>query len=216
MHSKVVAVTMRLAPAVGYHEERDAISHDWVRLLSSKGLLPILIPNLTADPAAILAETGASRILLTNGDSIGPLPGEPNGPSPTERDRLEFNLMDYAVANRLPVMGVCRGLQLINIYFGGQITRNLADVSGEQHVACEHNIQLKSGDELHNVNSFHGQGVMSDQVAPELSVTGVSPAGVVEAMEHTKLPIWAVQWHPERSGAPSAMDELILKKWMSK
>ncbi|NNE04385.1 MAG: C26 family cysteine hydrolase domain-containing family [Xanthomonadales bacterium] len=213
MSRGIVAVSMRLAPATGYHEDRDAISHDWCVFISRLGLSPVLIPNVSEDVVPIMKATGVERILLTNGDSLGPLDNEKDGPRPSRRDMAEFAILDHAVAHEIPVLGVCRGLQAINVYFGGRLTRNLEQVTGEAHVAQTHEVEL-SGGNRYEVNSYHDEGVLEGQLAEPLRGIAFSAGGVVEALEHHSLPIWAVQWHPERTGAPQRLDRQILERWL--
>jgi putative glutamine amidotransferase len=201
-----VAVTMRLAPAVAYDEPRDAISHDLIRFLGARGVLPILVPNVLADPSAILDGTGARAVVLSGGDDLGaPL-----------RDAVELALVQAALARRLPILGICRGLQLINVALGGSVTADLAAaVAAETHVGTRHSIRLASGD-LALVNSFHGAGVLAGGVAPSLRVLATTDGGVVEAVEDPGRAILAVQWHPERRGAPAALDRQLLDGWLAR
>lgn len=214
MSDKIVAVTMRLANAQDYDEPRDAISHDWLRLLASLGVTPVLVPNRAGDANAYLHRLGVQAVLLTNGDSLGPRTGEAGGPAPSARDELEWALLDSACDLGLPVLGVCRGLQAINVYFGGGITRDLAAATGENHVARMHTVTALPDGHRFEVNSFHGEGVLAHQLAEGLVASAQSMAGVVEALHHESLPVRAVQWHPERPGAPAEEDEALFEWWL--
>ncbi len=123
----------------------------------------------------------------------------------TELDLLQLQALDFFVRNRKPVFGICKGMQLINIYFGGTLIQHLPN--SETH-------QQPDGDVLHNscissdcilsrlygkhflVNSNHHQAV--DTLGKGLSVIQTAEDGVVEAIQHQKQPILGVQWHPER------------------
>jgi gamma-glutamyl-gamma-aminobutyrate hydrolase PuuD len=201
-----VAVTMRLAPAVGYAEPRDAVSHDLTRLLFELGLVPILVPNTTPDPAEFVAATGARAVLFSGGDDLGSEP----------RDGLELRLLAAAIERDLPVLGVCRGLQLLNVAFGGSVTPDLASaVPGEAHVATSHLIEL-ADERTFSVNSFHRSGVLVGQLAPSLRIVAATRGGVVEAFEHRDHAITAIQWHPERPGSAGALDRAILEGWVGR
>lgn len=119
-----------------------------------------------------------------------------------ERDAAELELLADFVSAGKPVLGVCRGLQVINVFFGGSL---LQDVPG--HSA------LEEGDRLHRVrtapsflsallgdldtvNSAHHQA--ADRLGSGLQAVQWAGDGVVEALCHARLPVWAVQWHPER------------------
>lgn len=199
-----VAVTMRLAPATGYVEPRDALSHDLSRLLFDLGLLPILVPNTTPEPAEFLASTGVRALLLSGGDDLGSEP----------RDGLELGLLAAAMERGLPILGICRGLQLMNVALGGSVTADLATaVPGEAHVATRHGVALND-ERTFTVNSFHRAGVLADQLAPPLRILAATRGGVVEAFEHRDHPITAIQWHPERTGSSAQLDWAILDGWL--
>ncbi len=201
-----VAVTMRLAPATGYIEPRDALSHDLSRLLFGLGLVPILVPNTTPDPASFLTATGVRAVLFSGGDDLG------SGP----RDDMETRLLEAAMERDLPVLGVCRGLQFINRALGGSVTPDLAlGVPGEAHVGTTHDLHLASGGSV-RVNSFHRSGVLVDQLAPSLRVLARTGGGVVEAFEHPDRPISAVQWHPERPGSSPEIDRQMFDRWLAR
>lgn len=121
-----------------------------------------------------------------------------------ERDEAELRLLQEFTAAGKPVLGICRGLQAVNVFFGGTLAQ---DVPG--HGAW------KNGDRLHGVrtapsplrplcgeavavNSAHHQAV--DRLGGGLRAVQWAEDGVVEALCHRRLPVWAVQWHPERLG----------------
>ena len=119
-----------------------------------------------------------------------------------ERDALEWGLLERFAAEQKPVLGVCRGMQLINVYFGGTLVQNIeghtcVDGMDRMHRTCILGGFLK---ELYGeavvVNSAHHQCV--DRVGRGLCVLQRAPDGTVEGICHCDLPIWGVQWHPER------------------
>jgi putative glutamine amidotransferase len=129
------------------------------------------------------------------------------------RDEFEFGVIDRALARKLPVLGVCRGLQSINVHFGGTLHCDLESDGFSQHteldgkenrhqVAIERPSMLGSilGTESGEVNSLHHQGV--DAIGKELVISARSKDGVVEALEWAdragKPFLMLVQWHPER------------------
>ena len=123
-----------------------------------------------------------------------------------ERDEAELRLLQDFTAAGKPVLGVCRGLQVINVFFGGTLVQ---DIPG--HAAWS------EGDRLHGtraapsplrpllgeglaVNSAHHQA--ADRLGAGLRAVQWAEDGVAEALCHARLPVWAVQWHPERLGDP--------------
>ena len=122
-------------------------------------------------------------------------------------DALQFDALDRFLAAGRPVFGICRGHQLLNVAFGGTLIQHLQNA--ENHMSLpsgEDNthravIERKSfvyriyGDEC-AVNSSHHQGV--EIPGKGLRAVMRSEDGVIEALEHESLPVWSVQWHPER------------------
>ena len=152
------------------------------------------------------------RLILPGGADIDPKYfGEKNNGSEgidKELDEGQFALLDCFVKARKPVFGVCRGCQIINVYLGGTLFQNLPTaqthkaVNGEDSyhlVNSEKNSVMRKlyGDSFY-VNSTHHQGCR--KIGKGLIPTLIAEDGVVEALEHTELPVLAVQWHPERTG----------------
>ena len=109
-------------------------------------------------------------LLPGGGDIRGPLPG------------TETFLVDSFVRSRRPILGICRGMQALNVYWGG----TLRDISGHQ---------LPRGDMVHPTRA---EGIMADRLAEPLRPVQWAEDGVTEAVVHQELPVLGVQWHPER------------------
>lgn len=183
-----VALSMRVTNAAGYEEPRDSISHDWILRCETWGLTPLLVPNRLADPVAYLTALNADILILTGGDDIGRNP---------ERDDTETRLLDHALKTELPVLGVCRGMQLINDRFGG----DTASLDG--HAAVRHEVTVTPPlatlyGAAAEVNSYHDLGIAENRLAPDLSAAAVDADGHVEAFVHTAHAAAGVMWHPER------------------
>ena len=146
-------------------------------------------------------------LLLPGGGDIAPWRyGQENTDSrdiEPEQDQAELTLLDAFAAMRKPVLGICRGIQAVNVYFGGTL---LQDIQGHSavngldrlhgvHAAASFLRDLYGGECV--VNSAHHQAV--DRLGSGLSALQWGRDGVVEALCHQSKPIWAVQWHPERT-----------------
>jgi putative glutamine amidotransferase len=154
-------------------------------------------------------------LVLAGGVDVDPrLYGEKRGPKTDrpneERDRHELALLEQAVERDIPVLCICRGHQLMNVFFGGSILQDIEDESHRWHEDSSsryHEItpsggiisEIYGGGEPVRVNSRHHQGVTSDRVGEGLNVTATSHDGYVEALESAENRwVVGVQWHPER------------------
>jgi gamma-glutamyl-gamma-aminobutyrate hydrolase PuuD len=198
-----ILVSMRMVENATYSERRDAISHDWSDYLDKLGIVPLLVPN-RPEAAARYLDGGARGLLLTGGDDMGP-PGQP-----TQRDLTEEILLKEALARKLPVFGVCRGLQVINRHYGGAVSTVLP----EPHVG-DHAVTMADGT-TRMVNSFHTQGVLQTQLAPVLQAFAQTGKGVIEALRHRDAPVMAVQWHPERPSPSADLDRELMREWLAR
>lgn len=123
----------------------------------------------------------------------------------TELDIWQIHALDFFVKHRKPVMGICKGMQLINIYFGGTLIQHLetADIHAYNNGDRIHMSRTLPHSVLNNlygdyclINSAHHQGI--DKTGKGLRVTQIAADDVIEGIEHTAMPIIGVQWHPER------------------
>ncbi len=125
------------------------------------------------------------------------------------RDTFERNLLDAALKYNLPVLGICRGLQLVNAHLGGSLFQHIENHRNEiSENDIEHGIEVVENSLLHQIvnlrsgiiNSSHHQAV--DRIAEDLKVSATSFDGIIEALEwkepENKSPLLLVQWHPER------------------
>ena len=182
----VIAVTQRVSKHRNGTEIRDGLDHKMNLWLADVGCLPMPVPNNLKnhlfDWLTIVKPIG---ILLTGGEDIGDC---------KDRDRTEKELLGYAAKNRLPVLGLCRGMQMLSVYSGGQ----LRELSG--HVSVTHPIQgeLVEKNKLPAmVNSFHNWTLNS--CPNEYFVTATDLNGNIEAIAHRTLPWEGWMWHPERA-----------------
>jgi putative glutamine amidotransferase len=130
------------------------------------------------------------------------------------RDELEFEALQYCRDRGLPVLGVCRGLQFLNVSCGGSMLQDLTITTVEHEAkseaSCFHPLEILPGTRLATlaggrrslrVNSRHHQGLRAEHLAPGLRISAVAPDGVVEGVEGTADPsLVGIQFHPERMG----------------
>lgn len=200
-----VGLTQRVEDLPDRAERRDALDQEWVVLLERAGLTPVPVANVLLDPAEFVDAMDLALIILTGGNDLAHLPGASN-PAP-ERDATEARLLDHATAVGLPVLGVCRGMQMMVAHTGGVLTR----VDG--HVRSPHTLELLDDTywpirDGRVVNSFHDWGVERGALGSFVALA-VAPDDTVEAACHPELPQVCIMWHPERSPQDAADLDLI-------
>ena len=189
-----IGITQNVQFVKDYAEVRDCLDQRWYKLLETFSPTIIPIPNTLKNIDEWLETLKCDAYVLTGGNDLSFLSKGKN--VSIQRDRTEIALLKHAQANFLPVLGVCRGLQLINIFFGGQLQR----VPG--HVATRHSIRmsfdLKRQLIRRNVNSFHNWGIPKVCLSHNLTPCAYDDDGNIEAVRHEKLNWLGMMWHPER------------------
>lgn len=208
-----------------------SVPEAYIQAVIKAGGIPLLIPVGLKKAALEDLQQRLDGLLLTGGGDIAPalFNGRPHPriyDIDLDRDEMEIQLVRSAAKSRLPFMGICRGIQLVNVAFGGDLYTDLTDQFSptirhdcypdlpRNHLA--HTVSLEAGSRLEgilgsgevSVNSLHHQGVK--QVAAEFHPTAWSPDGLVEGIELSNHPYGlAVQWHPEWLQDDIAMQNLF-------
>ena len=208
-----------------------SLAEAYVKALIHAGGCPLLIPSNLDEPAADELLSRLDGVLFSGGGDIDTqFFSAKNHPTvkgvDIERDRVEMYLLEKLVAEGKPFLGICRGLQLVNVGMDGSLYTDIADqVPGavkhdyypeweRDHLA--HSVEIIPGTQLAGimgtsvveVNSLHHQGV--HQLAEDLLASAYSPDGLVEAVELPGHPFGlAVQWHPEWLTAHAPMRALF-------
>jgi gamma-glutamyl-gamma-aminobutyrate hydrolase PuuD len=180
---KAVAITQRVSVVPEYGERRDCLDQAWTKFLAACGLLPVLLPNVTEAALALCEMTGIAGVVLSGGNDLAVLGGDA-----PERDAVESALLDWAERRGLPVLGVCRGMQVIQQRFAVPLRRV------EGHVAKRQVIRIEG--DPREVNSYHCFAAFDSR--PPLDVWAVAGDGVVKAIRHSVKPMTGIMWHPER------------------
>jgi putative glutamine amidotransferase len=185
----VVAVSQRVDRVPDRDETRDALDQALVQWLAAAGCMAVPVPNTLSDDGGEFELAGwldairPSMIVLSGGNDIGAFP---------QRDATETCLLDWAARGRKPVLGICRGMQMMGIYDGGM----LVPVTG--HVRVYHDLGdggSPSGWPC-RINSYHDFALA--EAPPSYSVLARAADGTIEAMRHVDLPWEGWMWHPER------------------
>ncbi len=195
------------------------MNQTYVRTLENLGALPVLIPLQMSEATLQGIFSRLDGLLLPGGEDLDPstygAERHPQlGATDKERDRTELLLTEWALAEGMPVFGVCRGIQVINVACGGTLYQDLHSERPDfakhdyfppnyERFRVSHGIHVETDSRLahalgsvHEVNSMHHQGI--NQLGNGLRAVATAEDGLVEAVEVPELPfIVGVQWHPE-------------------
>jgi putative glutamine amidotransferase len=212
-------------------QARTGVNVNYVRAVLAAGGLPILLlPELSPEETVELFGE-CDGLLLTGGEDVAPLHygAEPHpklGTVDPRRDANELALIAEARARDLPILGICRGIQVCNVAFGGTLFQDLPSQRPSKidhdpptpRDTRSHRIEIEEASRLGGIlgttmleaNSFHHQAV--DRVGDGLVVTAHAPDGVIEGLESANPEEWivAVQWHPEELALEPEAEDLKL------
>ena len=213
-------------PAVVDDRRVEQLNRAYVAAVTRAGGLPFILPTL--DPTdAELALLSLDGLLLTGGGDVEPgcygaaPAAEVYGVEP-ERDAYEIALVKAAARAGVPLLGICRGVQLLNVALGGTLIQHLPEITGAPHYVRDrwgeavHSVEIApdsllaavTGLEVLGVNSLHHQAV--DGLGAGLRMVAYAPDGVGEAIEGTDgARLLGVQWHPELLPGSAAHEALF-------
>ncbi|MBI2297879.1 MAG: gamma-glutamyl-gamma-aminobutyrate hydrolase family protein [Armatimonadetes bacterium] len=234
MTPRIGVTTTTLANTGSYHTATGA-NGSYLGWLERAGALPVLIPNLAPELAGGYLDL-LDGLLLTGGLDVHPLlfgaePDKNLGEVDVPRDRFELPLVRQALERELPIFGICRGIQALNVAAGGTLRQDLVSdpVARLQHwqkpvggpmvhhsVSVEPDSRLAGvvGQEKVAVNSYHHQAV--DRVGEGLRAVGFALDGTIEAVEGTgEAFVLGVQWHPEVMGPEDAVSTALFDAFVA-
>lgn len=193
------------------------INETYIKAIIEAGGIPVCLPYVEEEDGDKIIQA-IDGLLLTGGGDIHPFffgeePKPKLGRVITKRDEREIQWTKLALQRNIPILGICRGLQILNVALGGTIYQDIyAEYKGErllhtqtcQRNEASHFVTLQENSKLKQilkaakiqVNSFHHQAI--NEVANDLEVVGTASDGIIEAVEHKTSPFCiGVQWHPE-------------------
>jgi len=219
---------------------RTYVNEDYVKSVILAGGVPLLLP-LTTDPEIIKGYLDLiDGLVLSGGHDVSPLaygeqPLQKLGHTLPERDVFDRLLIEAALEKELPLLGICRGMQMLNVALGGTLYQDLdyvpdCQLKHDQYhdpSLATHEVSVETssklfgimGDKRVKTNSFHHLAVKD--LGNGLVITARADDGVVEAIEHNDYPfVLGVQWHPEMMASTDvkmkslfeALMEAVLKK----
>ncbi|MCI5851821.1 MAG: gamma-glutamyl-gamma-aminobutyrate hydrolase family protein [Sutterellaceae bacterium] len=204
-----------------------------LQVISKSGGIPFVVFEETGAAPRELVEV-SDGVVVAGGPDVSPIlygdtPRPGLGKTFLGRDRFEFGLVRHAIEAGKPVLGICRGMQVINAALGGTLWQDLSEFPGGAGGHAQkgdpsdpfHEVRIAEGTRLHEVlgdcapvNSRHHEAVKD--VAPGFRVAATAPDGVVEAIEGETSPVYCVQWHPEDLWQADERQERLFRLFVSR
>ncbi|WXR61342.1 gamma-glutamyl-gamma-aminobutyrate hydrolase family protein [Peptostreptococcaceae bacterium AGR-M142] len=188
---------------------------DYIDAVLKLGLMPVILPICKDEKIIAEQIKKVDAIILQGGHDVNPLlfneePKRNLGKTLKDRDFYDLKLIEFAIRNNKPILGICRGLQILNVYFGGSLYQDINEnedfdikhLQEEPTYEPTHSVFSKKGSLMKKkigdkflVNSFHHMAIKD--IAKNFKIAAVSKDGIIEAIEDADNKILAVQWHPE-------------------
>ncbi len=196
---KKIVITQRYEKIGKFEEYRDNVDSKLPLLVQKLGYIPILVPNNLENLNRFISEISPEGIILSGGGD------------PFKKDLRYYNekkLIKISIDKNIPIIGICRGAQVLNIFFGGKLKR----VSN--HVRKHHkifgplvkNLKIK-------VNSFHDFGFFKETLGKDLKLLAYSSDNVVKSFCHKNYKLLGIMWHPERNKNVQKFDKNLIKRY---
>ena len=204
---KTIAISQRVYKEKKYGELRDQLDIKLSEFVIKLGFLPIPIPNFkkknkadTMNLVKWLKRVKPSGIILSGGDDIGKF---------IHRDQNELKIINWSIANKIPIAGICRGMQIIAHKFNVKLIK-VKNHAGTRHfVISPRNKKFKR-----IVNSFHNLALK--KCPKSFDIVNYSLDGVIESIENKSKKIYACMWHPEREKKFNKRDIFKFKSFFLK
>jgi putative glutamine amidotransferase len=217
-----IGITLSEAEAVGrarwpLKKGFDYLKREYFEAVLKAGGIPFLLPNVDRDDVAEDITDFVQGLIITGGPDIHPKyfgqkPHKKLSRTTRARDKFELQSINIGLKKGIPILGVCRGIQVLNVFFGGSLYQDLSCIhhkilkhaDPKQTGRVFHRVEIVKGSRLHRiigrssieVNSSHHQAI--DILGEGLRPTALSEDGLIEGVEHAAYDfVMGVQWHPE-------------------
>lgn len=203
----------------------DSLENSYINYLEKLGIKLLIIPNSTESVNYYFNRFPIEGMILSGGNDVDPeLYGGVRGKNSSltiARDNTEKKMLEIAVEKKMSLLGICRGMQIINVFFGGKLID--LNENEEIHPVKEHLIEIinSKAEEILGknsiINSYHNFGITKELLSPKLKAFAIcSDQKVIEGIYHPDLPIVGIQWHPERFSPDSEFNEKLVRMFMEK
>jgi gamma-glutamyl-gamma-aminobutyrate hydrolase PuuD len=194
-----VAITLAQITMSSRGETRDTLDIRWGSILSELNFCALpLMPSAIAS-SKCLYEMNIDAIILSGG-------GDVTDSSP--RAKLEQDLLTFSKIQNIPVLGICRGMQMINYHQGGKTVKTTRHVGNRHKVLYNRKGQLME----HHVNSYHNYCITPESLGNDLEAVAYAEDNTIESLKHNSLRWLGVMWHPERETPVNKFDLALINE----
>jgi putative glutamine amidotransferase len=216
------------------HMEGVYVHHDYHKSVAANGGLPIILPFINVELAHEMVKM-CDGIILSGGEDVDPAfycqdPHLHLGPTIPERDLVEIAIAKYAIEQDIPLLAICRGVQVLNVALGGTLIQDIPSQTDQpiQHSQIvdrardTHWVDIETDSSLYKilgnnrarVNSLHHQSI--NLLGSDLRVVAVSSDGIIEAVEYNRPLrfILGVQWHPESMASTNVIMNQLFSEFV--
>lgn len=182
----IIGISTRVTHAINYNEERDSIARDWstFMLKNFSDAKFIFLPNIEDDIEEYIQKWNVNCFFLTGGEDFG---------TSTSRDITEINILKYAIKHDMPIIGICRGFQLLASNLGATIIKQ-----NEKTIHLSNNHIVVNNNQEYLVNSFHSNIVSFKEVPNKFETIAICKIdNSLEAFKYENM--LGLMWHPERT-----------------
>ena len=180
----------------------DFLDYNWIKYFEKKNYNFHIIPNSKKNFLKISKKIKPNLIILAGGNDLFH-----NNKYVKNRLKVEKDLINYGISKKIPILGVCRGMQLINHFFEGKISKVKGHMRKKNRIIFKQKIFSKK---YIDITSYHNYGIKKKDMASKFDALATDKNENIEMFKHKKLNILGVMWHPERE--KSNLIDLIFKK----
>ena len=208
---KKIAITQRLILNESYYERRETLDTQWGLLLNELDFLPIILP-IESNYKSYFEAIKIDGIILTGGNDLNSI--NPNTLS-YQRDIFEKEIIEYGIDNNIPILGICRGMQIIADFFNASFNKVNNQVNIKHSLVVNQKSRYsKELNRLKEVNSFHNYAV--EKIGDEFIISARDNSGVIKAIEHKEYKIFGQMWHSEREEPFNSSELELIKSFFNK
>lgn len=198
----------------------DCLEQAYMRFYSGFGVPLVQIPNTIKDVVLWAKKEELTHLILSGGGDINPelYSKRPEGEMDIsqERDSTEASLLKWASKENVPVLGVCRGAQFLNVFFGGSLSRIAGHSQKTNKILFLPECASFFGRNSFEAVCYHDFGILQENLSKKLIPLALSNGHIIEFLHHPKLPFVGVQWHPERATPSNPQDIKLLKAFIGR